>query len=197
MVKMVKKLPKKPKGTPSPRRVRLNALELVVREAAAAATKELQQLKDSQPKFPGTTQKIPASELTLKLVDMKRVAATFESRLASLNCTVHALHIKLCKWRTSGLRDPVSDRGRPRTKQLTPLKSLAIASAIRTSEAHLNAAQVTAISSNLLGGFNASKRQQRAQRRYLRASDQVIKAVSKGTVPALIHASDSSIQVVR
>ena len=38
------RFPKKPKGTPSPRRVRYTALELVVREAAAAATKELQQL---------------------------------------------------------------------------------------------------------------------------------------------------------
>ncbi len=188
---MVKKLPKKPKGrgTPSPRRVRLTALELIVREAAAAATKELQQLKDSQPKYAGTTQKIPASELTLKLVDMKRVAATFESRLASLNSTVHALHIRLCKWRINGDRDPITDRGRPRTKQLTPLKSLVIASAVNSSESHLSAAQIGAISGNLLGGMDANKRQQRKQRRDLRASVNVIRGVSKGTVPALLHAS--------
>ena len=39
---MVKKLPKKPKGrgTPSPRRVRLTALELIVREAAATELAE-------------------------------------------------------------------------------------------------------------------------------------------------------------
>ena len=140
------RIPKRPKGTPSPRRVRLTALELVVRQAAAAAAKELQQLKDSQPKYAGTTQKIPASELTLRLIDMKAVAAKFASRIAPLNCTVHALHVRLCKWRTSGHRDPVSERGRPRTVQLTPLRSLAIASAVNSSEAHLSAAQVGAIS---------------------------------------------------
>ena len=186
-----KRLPQKPKGTPSPRRVRFTALELVVREAAAAATKELQQLKDSQPKYAGTSQKIPASELTLKLVDLKAVAATFASRLAALNCTVHALNIRLCKWRTSGHRDPVSDRGRPRTKQLTPLKSLVIATAIHSSEAHLSAAQVGAISGDLMGGMDANRRQQRQQRRGLRGSNNVIRAVSKATVPALLHATSS------
>jgi hypothetical protein len=193
--KMGKKLPKKPKGrgTPSPRRVRRTALELVVREAAADATKLLQQLKDSQPKYAGTTRKIPASELTLNLIDMKRVAATFQPRLASLNSTVHALHLRLCKWRNSGERDPVPDRGRPRTAQLTPLKSLAIASAINSSQAHLSAAQVGAISSNMLGGMGANKRQQRQQRRDLRNSHHVIRGVSKGTVPALLHASSSKI----
>ena len=185
------RIPKKPKGTPSPRRVRLTALDLVVREAAAAATKELQQLKDSQPKYAGTKNKISASELTLKLIDMKEVAATFASRLASLNCSVHALNIRLCKWRTSGHRDPVSDRGRPRTKQLTPLKSLVIASAVNSSEAHLSAAQVGAIAGKLCHGMDASKRQQRQQRRDLRGSNGVIRAVSKATVPALLHASSS------
>ena len=187
----LKRLPKKPKGTPSPRRVRLNALELVVREAAAAATKELQQLKDSQPKYPGTKTKIPASELTLKQINMSAVAAQFASRLSSLHCTVHALNIRLCKWRTSGHRDPVSERGRPRTVQLTPLKSLVIASAINASEAHLSAAQVGAISGNLTGGLDADKRQQRNQRRDLRASNNVIRGVSKATVPALLHATSS------
>jgi hypothetical protein len=193
--KMGKKLPKKPKGrgTPSPRRVRRTALELVVKEAAADATKLLQQLKDSQPKYAGTTRKIPASELTLNLIDVKRVAATFKPRLAFLNSTVHALHLRLCKWRNSGERDPVPDRGRPRTTQLTPLKSLAIASAINSSEAHLSAAQVGAISSNMLGGMGANKRQQRQQRKDLRNSHRVIRGLSKGTVPALLHASSSKI----
>jgi hypothetical protein len=75
--------------------------------------------------------------------------------------------------------------------QLTPLRSLAIASAVNSSEAHLSAAQVGAISGNLMGGMRADKRQQRKQRHDLRASNNVIRAVSKATVPALLHASSS------
>jgi hypothetical protein len=189
---MPQKLPKRAKNSaPSPKRVRRDALDLIAREAGEVAQQQLRELKDSQPKFKGTKTKIPVAELTLDCCSMRDIAQSFEGRLVALGSSAHALNLRLCKWRRSGHRDVVMERGRPRTAKLTPVKKLSIARSITNSQVHLHAAQVNAISSNLLGGATSNKRQQKAQRRDLRKSNGVIRAVSKQTAPALLHAANS------
>ena len=189
---MPPKLPRQKKiRAPSPKRVRRDALDLIAREAANVAQQQLRELKDSQPKFKGTKRKIPVEDLTLECCSMLGIARSFEGRLIALGSSVHALNLRLCKWRKSGHRDAVMERGRPCTAKLTPVKKLSIARSISKSQVHLHAHQVNAISSNLCGGATLNNRQQRQQRRDLKESNGVIRAVSKQTTPALLHAASS------
>jgi hypothetical protein len=188
---MPPKLPKRPKNPESPTLVRRKALDLLAREAAEYANKELRKLQDSQPKYKGSAVKIPVEELSTKCLSMKAIAELFQEKLHAVGSTVHALTIRLCKWRTSGDRDIVKELGRPSTSKLSPVKRLSIESVVNRSQAHLSSAQVNAVSASLLGDSHSNKRQQRQQRRDLKKSNGIIRAVSKATGPALLHAATS------
>ena len=85
----------------------------------------------------------------------------YQSRLQAWKSSVHALQNRLCKWRKSGNRDIVVDRGRPPTKALSPMKRLIVATAIGSSDAHLSSGAVNAVSSSLLGDVDLNTRQQK------------------------------------
>jgi hypothetical protein len=191
---MPKKLPKRPKklDSPSPGRVRRSALDLLAREAASQATQQLRQLKDRQPVYKGTKVKIPVEELTMKQICLSSIAKFFEKRLLALKSSVHALTIRLCNWAKSGNRDVVKERGRPKTSKLSPLKKLCIETVADTSEFHVSSAHVNAIAANLTGA-HSNPRQQRQQRQELRETNDVIRAVSKATAPALLYAANSEV----
>ena len=176
----------------SPRRVRRDALDLIAREAAAEANKAVRQLKDSRPCYTGTLERIPAEELTLQNVNMVSIAAPFQSRLAALKSSTHALEIRLYKWRQSGKRDIVAARGRPSTKALTPTKRLAVAALATASESHLSSGALNAVACSLLGNnVDLNARQQKKVRQTLRKKNGVIRAVSKPTSASLLHAASS------
>jgi hypothetical protein len=188
---MPPKLSNRPKSPLSPRLVRRRALDLVARQAADYANKELRKLQDSQPKYKGSSVKVPVKDLSMKCLNMKAIAECFQEKLFAVGSTVHALTIRLCKWRTSGDRDIVKERGRPSTSKLSPVKMLGIESVVKTSQAHLSSAQVNAVAASLLGDSHSNKRQQRQQLRDLKKSNGFIRAVSKATGPALLHAATS------
>jgi hypothetical protein len=163
----------------------------VARQAADYANKELRRLQDTQPKYKGSSIKIPVAELSMQCLNMSSIAELFQENLLALGSTVHALYLRLCKWRKSGDRDIVQALGRPPTSKLSPVKKLSIASIVTRSQAHLSSAQVNAVSASLLGDVHSNRRQQRAQRRDLKKSNGVIRAVSKATGPSLLHAATS------
>jgi hypothetical protein len=190
---------KKAAGPDTPKRKKMEKqlqLDVIMREAAAIVLAEIRKMKDAQVKDDGG-KKISATELP-SLVNLLDVALRFQARLEAVGSTVDALAQRLRKWRIRGVDDdPVTSRGRPRSRAPSPITSRTVAMVANRSQGHLGNQAVLAVVGDRMetpsNGANPglSKSQQMTIFQTMRQEANVIKGRAKPMTPVLLHASTS------
>ena len=167
-----------------------------MREAAAIVLAEIRKMKDAQVKDDGG-KRISATELP-SLVNLQDVARKFQAQLEAVGSTVDALVQRLQKWRIRGVDDdPVTSRGRPRSRAPSPVTSRTVAMVANRSQGHLGNQAVLAVVGDCMetrsNGANPglSKSQQMTIFQTMRQEANVIKGRAKPMTPVLLHASTS------